>query len=161
MQGMRSFVRGHRKELGKKTTRFVSFESVGRGEPRFAISQGAAVSLPLDPDLAELCAAVAIAHDSGDDTQDTYDAEPIRDGRPSAALTARAYGYPAIAITCREEREALPIGHHTPADVPDEVDPEAVARAAGFAVEAIRLLDRDLGRSRPPAAAEPATTSAG
>ncbi len=68
MQGMRSFVRGHRKELDKKATRFVSFESVGRGEPRFALSQGPAVSLPLDPDLAELCAAVAIAHDSGDDT---------------------------------------------------------------------------------------------
>ena len=158
MQGMRSFVRSHRKELGKKSTRFVSFESVGRGEPRFAISGGAAVSLPLDPDLAELCAAVAIAHDSGDDS---YDAEPIRDARPSAALTARAYGYPAIAITCREGREALPAGHHTPADVPEHTDPAAIQRAAEFAVEAIRLLDRDLGRAAPTPAAEPAATSAG
>jgi Peptidase family M28 len=158
MQGMRSFVRSHRGEYGKPTTRFVSFESVGRGEPRFAISQGLAVSLPLDPDLAELCAAVAIAHDGG---EDPYDAEPIRDGRASAAMTARAYGFPAIAITCREGDEALPAGHHTPSDAPASIDPEAVDRAAGFAVEAIRLLDRDLGRPTPAAAAAPAATSAG
>ncbi len=130
---------------------------MGLGEPRFATSEGLAVSLPLDPYLAELCAAVAIAHDSG---PDAYDAEPIRDGRTSAALIARAYGYSAIAITCRESSESLPAGHHTPDDVPEAIDPAAIARAAGFAVEATRLLDRDLGRSRQ-AAVEPAATSAG
>ena len=34
-QGMRAFVRAHRKELAKEETWFISFESVGRGEPRF------------------------------------------------------------------------------------------------------------------------------
>lgn len=154
MQGMRSFVRSHRKDLDRKSTRFISFESVGRGEPRFAISEGLAVSLPLDPYLAELCAAIAIAHDEG---EDRYDAEPIRDGRMSAAFVARAYGYPAIAITCREGAEALPAGHHTPGDAPDSVDPAAVERAAAFAVEAIRLLDRDAVRSERDAAAPAAT----
>ena len=159
MQGFRSFVRSHRKELDRATTRFVSFESVGGGEPRFALSGGLAVSLPLDPKLAELCAAVAIAHDSG---EDAYDAEPLRDARATAAIVARAYRYPAIAITCREPGEALPAGHHTPADVPASVDSEAVERAARFAVEAIRLLDRDLGREKTPTgAAGPAATSAG
>ena len=113
MQGMRSFVRSHRKQLDR-STRFVSFESVGRGQPRFALSGGLAVSQPLDPQLAELCAVVAIAHD---DDPDGYDAEPIRDARTSAALVARAYKFPAIAITCREHGTALPAGHHTPGDV--------------------------------------------
>jgi Peptidase family M28 len=160
MQGMRSFVRTHRQGLDKATTRFISFESVGRGEPRFGLSQGLAVSLPFDSELIELCAAVAIAHDVG---EDAYDAEPIRDGRISAAHVARAYGYRATSITCREGSEALPRGYHTPDDTPDGVDPDAVARAAEFAVEVVGLLDRDLARAGSGVssdAAEPAATSA-
>ena len=162
MQGMRSFVRGHRKDFDREDTRFISFESVGLGAPRFATSEGLAVSLPLDRGLAELCAAVALADESGDDDGEGNDAGPIRDGRTSAAAIARAYRYPAIAITCREGREPLPARHHTPADTPDAVDPAAVERAARFAVAAVRLLDRDLGRSEgtKPAVGEPAATSA-
>jgi len=144
MQGMRSFVRSRRGELDKASARFVSFESVGRGEPRFMLSQGLAVSLPLDAEMAELMAAVAVAHGSG---EEAYDAEPSRNGGISAGLLARAYGYKAAAITCREGDEALPVGHHAPDDSPGELDAAAVARAASFAVEAIRLLDRDLGRA--------------
>ncbi len=159
MQGMRSFLRSHRKALDRERTRFVSFESVGRGEPRFALSGGLAVSLPLDPQLAELCAVVAIAHD-GD--AEPFDAEPLRDARATAAIVARAYRYPAIAITCREPGETLPAGHHTPADLPANVDPQAVERAARLVVDAVRLLDRDLGRAAAGAsrAAGPAATSA-
>lgn len=158
MQGFRNWLRAHRGELDRRSTRFVSFESVGRGQPRFALSGGLAVSLPLDPQLAELCAAVAIAHDPGG-AGDRLDAEPVRDGRATAALVARAYGFPAIAITCREPGRPLPAAHHTPADVPATVDPEAVARAARFAAEAIRLLDRDLRRAAPAtSAAGPAAT---
>ncbi|MCB0874955.1 MAG: M28 family peptidase [Solirubrobacterales bacterium] len=156
MQGFRSFLRSHRAELDRATARFVSFESVGRGQPRFALSGGAAVSLPLDTELAELCAAVAAARDD----EDGFDAEPIRDTRPTAGAVARAYRYRAIAITCREAGRALPAGHHTPADVPDGVDPAAVARAAQLAADAIRLLDRDAGRVAR-GGAEPAATSAG
>ncbi|MFN8113919.1 MAG: M28 family peptidase [Solirubrobacterales bacterium] len=156
MEGFRSFIRTHRKELDRATTRFVSFESVGRGQPRFALSGGLAVSLPLDTGLAELCAAVAIARDADDD----FDAEPIRDARATAAIVARAYRYPAMAITCREDGRALPAGHHTPADLPDAVDPASVERAARLAADAIRLLDRDLGRAQAATtpAAEPAAT---
>jgi hypothetical protein len=158
MQGMRSFIRSHGDVLDKATSRFISFESVGRGAPRFALSQGLAVSLPLDRELAELFAAVAVAHDSG---PDAYAAGPFRNGAISAGQMARAYGYRAAAITSREGDEALPLEHHTRDDVASRVDPEAIERAASFAVEAIRLLDRDLARARRPAAAEPAATSAG
>jgi len=156
MQGFRSWIRTHRRELDRETTRFVSFESVGRGQPRFALSGGLAVSLPLDPQLAGLCAAVAIAHDAD---EEPFDAEPIRDGRATAAVGARAYGFKAIAISCREPGEPIPARYHTPADVPATVDPEAVARAALLAVEAIRLLDLDLERAAPArTAVEPAAT---
>ena len=88
-----------------------------------------------------------------------FDAEPIRDARATAAIVARAHRYPAIAITCREPGLALPAGHHTPDDVPANVDPAAIARAARLAADAIRLLDRDLGRAgAAKTAAEPAAT---
>jgi len=141
MEGMRSFLRAHRKELDRDGTRFVSFESVGRGSPRFVLSGGLAVSLPLDRELAAACAAVAAA--GGEDPG----AAPIRDARITAAIVARAHRYRGIAITCREGNHVLPPGHHTPADLPDAVAEDAVAAAAELAAGAIRLLDRDLGRA--------------
>jgi hypothetical protein len=153
MEGMRAFLRSHRKELDRPRTRFVSFESVGRGTPRFAVSGGLAVSLPLDRELAEACAAVAAA---GADDGDSG-AEPIRDARITAAIVARAHRHRAIAVTCREPGRALPVGHHTPGDLPDAVDDEAVAAAAELAAGAIRLVDRTLGRA-PTDSAAPAAT---
>jgi len=139
MQGMRSFVRSHREELRSGEARFISLESVGRGEPRFVVSQGLAVSLPMDPELSSLCEAIALATDE-------HVPEPMRDGFISAAWVARAYGHAAIAITSREAGRALPKNHHTPADGPANVDLEAIERAAAFAEQLVRLLDRDLVR---------------
>ncbi len=148
-QGMRAFVRAHRKELAKEETWFISFESVGRGEPRFVVSQGPAVSLPMDRGLGGLLAALAEAEgdDNGDDGAAAPRAKPMRDGRTSAAFVARAGGYRALPLTCREPGRALPEHHHTPADTPDAVDPDAVAAVAALAADAVRLLDRDVGRS--------------
>lgn len=151
MQGMRSFVRSHREGLDRGTTRFVSLESVGRGDPRFVRSQGLAISLPMDPELGRLCEAIALAGSDPD-----HEAAGMRDGSISAAWVARAYGYPAIAITAREEGRALPPDHHTPADVPADLDPAAIERAATFAEQLVRLLDRDLARTAGTATQEPA-----
>ena len=120
------------------------------------------MTLPMDPELAGLCEAIEVA-DGGERLRPGS----IRDGRMTAAAVARAYRYPAIPITCREGDETIPDGHHTPSDSPDLVDPEAIDRAATFAVEVVRLLDRDLGRAAgdggagPSPAAVPAATSAG
>lgn len=141
MQGMRSFVRSHRKDLDREGTWFVSLESVGRGEPRFVVSQGPAVSLPMDRELAGLCEAIALAADS-----DEPSAGSIRSGSISAAYVAAAYKLRAIAITCREGDRAVPEGHHTPRDTPDAVDPVAIERAATFVEQLVRLLDRDVTR---------------
>ncbi len=64
MQGMRSFVRSHRRELDRRSDP-LRLLRVGRSRrAALRISEGLAVSLPLDAELAELCAAVAIAHDT-------------------------------------------------------------------------------------------------
>ncbi len=141
MEGMRNHLRRHRREIDRESTWFVSLESVGRGDPRWAVSQGPAISLPMDPELAGICAALA----------EGTGAEPMRDGRTSAAFVARANGYRGLAITCREPDRALPEHHHTPADTPDRVNPAAVASASALAVDVIRVLDRELSRRRAPA----------
>jgi hypothetical protein len=140
MQGMRAYLRAHRKELDRARTWFISLESVGRGDVRFISSQGLAVTLPMDSYLLELCEAIALA-DEGE-----VGARPIRNGGISAAVLARSYKYPAVAITCREGDEAFPLGHHTPSDTPEEIDPVAIERASAFVVNVVRLLDRDLAR---------------
>ena len=139
MQGMRAYLRAHRRDLDRARTWFISLESVGRGDPRFVTSQGLAVSLPMDAYLLELCEAIAMADDEGG-------ASAIRNGGISAASTARSYKFRAVAITCREGAEPFPTGHHTPADKPENVDPAAIERATSFAVNVVRLLDRDLSR---------------
>ena len=145
MQGMREFIRAHREELPKDSTWFLSFDSVGRGEPRFVLSQGLAVTVPMDPDLAGLMNELSGVTDEQD--EGARRAEPIRDGRTSAALIARTRGFRALPLTCREPGRSLPEHHHTRADTPAEVDPEAIAAVSSLAVDAIRLLDLEVGRS--------------
>ena len=140
MEGMRAYMLRHRKELDRERTWFVSFESVGRGDPRYIGSQGLAISLPMDPELLGICEALSEAD------AETPRAEPLRDGRISAACVARAFGFRAVPITCREPGRALPEYLHTPADTPANVDPDSIEAAASFAVDAVRLLDRDLAR---------------
>ncbi len=150
MQGMRALLRGPGRKLDAAHAYFLSLETVGAGEPRWLLSQGPAVSLPLDAELAGLCEVLtAAAGRSGG---------PMRDGRTSAAFVARAYRFRSLALTCREPGRALPDGFHTPRDLPGAVDPAAVEAAAELAAGLVRLLDRDLGRreARPAEAATPA-----
>ena len=141
MQGMWAWVREHRAMLDRSRTWFISLESVGRGDPRYVLSQGPAVSLPMDPELAGICEAL-----SGGDG---HSAEPMRDGGTSAAFVARTCGYRALPITCIEPGRGLPEHRHTPSDVPETIDPGAIERASSLTVDLIRLLDRELGRSAP------------
>ena len=59
MEGMRSYLRAHRKELDSATTYFLSLEAVGRGEVRYVTGEGLAVSFGMDPRMIELCDAIA------------------------------------------------------------------------------------------------------
>lgn len=136
-EGMRSFLRAHRKQLDRAHTRFLEIDCAGRGEPRWALRQTAALTERPDPVLRDLAEALS-------------DGEPSRRPLPLApageSSVAAAYGYPALMLTAREDEEFVPAGHHTPGDTPAAVDAESIEAVARFAAEIVALLDRDLTR---------------
>jgi len=141
-EGMRSFVRTHRADLDRETTYFVNVDTVGHGNVRFEAGAGWVITYPLDRRLVELCDAIATA-----DRQDSnrYQAQPLVHGLAGDSMPPRIVGFPATAITCLNDLNYVP-GYHTPDDTPDRVDPAALDRAHGFALELVRALDRDVGR---------------
>jgi len=142
MEGMRSFIRPRRKRFKPESTFVLAIDSVGAGDVRWVESEGLTVSFGMDRRLTELCAAVAEADDDGH-----YRAAPLRHGFATDALAARAAGLRTTAITCLEPGAMVPANHHTRADLPGTLDVGALDRAEGFALDLIRALDRDVGRS--------------
>ena len=72
----------------------------------------------------------------------------MRHGRAGDSLPPRVRGYAATTISCANELNVAP-GVHTPADIPNRIDPAAMERAHGFALALVRQLDRDVGRGGP------------
>jgi hypothetical protein len=136
-EGARSFIRRHRRELPKESTWFIDIDSAGRGSARWVELEVPAIAQPPAPALAEMAAALC----EGDPER-----RSLRIAPASTASLAGGYGYPAIALTARQGDGFVPVAHHTPADTPDEVEPDAIESVAGLAVDLIRLLDRDVGR---------------
>ena len=141
-EGMRAFVLAHRRELEPQTTYFISLDTVGHGRPRFETAAGWVVTYSMDARMTELCEAIAAADAEG---EQRYDAAPLRHGLAGDSLPPRLRGYSSIGITSLGEDGYVP-GYHTPADTPDQIDPSALERAHGFALELVRQLDRDIGR---------------
>jgi hypothetical protein len=141
-EGMRSFVRAHRRDLDRETTYFVNVDTVGHGNVRFEAGAGWVVTYQLDRRLVELCNAIATA-----DREDSnrYQARPLIHGLAGDSMPPRIAGFPATAITCLNDLNYVP-GYHTLDDTPDHIDPAALDRAHGFALELVRALDRDVGR---------------
>ena len=108
---------------------------------------------PMDRRLVELCAALALADEEG---EQRYHAAPLRRGFATDALAAAVHRLRAGAIMCLEPGAIFPRNYHRPSDLPEGVDAEALDRAEGFTLELIRALDRDIARSLRPAEAEPA-----
>jgi hypothetical protein len=142
-QGMRSFVRNHRRQLHGASTYVLNLDSVGAGMVRFSIGEGPAVTYALDSRLTELCAAITEADAEG---ANRFRAAPLRHGFATDALPARLAGVPTTTITCLEPGGLLPVNYHAAGDVPGAIDPAALDRAHGFALELIRRLDDDVGR---------------
>jgi hypothetical protein len=138
-EGARSFLRSHRHDLPPDRTWFGDIDSAGRGSARWVELEVPVVAQPPDSTLAEL--ATALSEEGG--ARRSLPLAPA-----SAASLAGSYGYPAIALTARESDGFVPIAHHTPADEPAAVEPEAVESVASFAVDLVRLLDRDIARKR-------------
>jgi hypothetical protein len=136
-EGMRAFVRAHRKEFDPGRTFILNLDSVSHGDVTYEVSEGAVVSLPLDSELIELCEVL------GSDPR--FSALQLRYPLLDDALPARIRGLRAITIRTTEDGLLAP-WYHTQDDVPGRVDPEALTRATDFVVALARLLDRDVGR---------------
>ena len=91
--------------------------------------------------LVTLCEEIA-------EDQSDEDHEPVVRGiasrAASDAFAARSGGFPAITITCKSRLDYTP-GHHSPSDVPDRIDDDALDRAYGFCCELIERLDATVG----------------
>jgi hypothetical protein len=143
MEGMRSFVRSHRKSLDRENTYFIVLDAVGSGTVRYETGEGLAVTYDLDRRLLELCAAVAAAdRENGN----RFAAKPLRQGFATDALPARMAKLRATAITCLSDGSLLPANYHRPEDVPKRIDRKSLDRAHDFTLELVQALDRDVGR---------------
>jgi peptidase M28-like protein len=138
--GLRSFVRGRRRELDRERTVFLNVDEVGNGTVRFGRREGALLPGRSHPQLFELCKEIA------EDDQDGggYAARPLSLLTATDASAARGAGFPAITVTCRNALDYAP-NHHLPTDTPGRVDGESLERAFGFCSELIERLDGQLG----------------
>ena len=87
--------------------------------------------------LVEICEEVA-----EDDEQAS--ARPLVNRTQSDGGAARARGYPAITITCRNVLDYVP-DHHQATDTPGRVEQAALERALGFCGELLERVDAQLG----------------
>ncbi len=151
-EGMRAFVRAHRKQLDRATTYFVNVDAVGRGTLRYETRAGWIVGYGMGGRLAELCEAIASA-DAGpgaaSDNGESASARPLRRATAGDSLPPRLAGYQAITITCRDELDLVP-ELRTFADTPEALDHGALERAHAFILELVRRLDRDVSPRSPP-----------
>jgi hypothetical protein len=143
MEGMRSFVRSHRRELDRGSTYFLVLEMVGIGKLHYLTAEGLAVTYRHSARLVELCEAISTANAERDGDME---ARPIAVANGTDALPPTLAGYAAITV-CGLAENGLPgLEYHTPRDTPERIEPEALERAQGFALELVRQLDRDVGR---------------
>ncbi|MFL5869922.1 MAG: M28 family metallopeptidase [Solirubrobacterales bacterium] len=142
MQGMRSFVRSHRKQLAERPTYFLNLDSVGGGRVRYTTSEGLAVSFDMGKRMNQLCEAIATANESDNGSRPA----PLAWGFASDAIPIRLARFEATTITTLPKGAIVAANYHTAADKPDAVDSDSVDRAHEFALQLVRQLDRDVGR---------------
>jgi hypothetical protein len=142
MQGMRSFVRSHRKLLADRPSYFVNLDSVGGGRVRYTSSEGLAVSFDMGKRMNELCEAIASTGEAKNGSRP----KPLAWGFASDAVPIRLARHEATTITTLPEGSIVAANYHLSADRPDAVDAKAVDQAHDFALELIRQIDRDVGR---------------
>jgi hypothetical protein len=143
MEGMRSFVRSHRKSLDRENTYFIVLDAVGSGSVRYETGEGLAVTYDLDRRLVQLCDAIA---DADRENGNRFAAKPLRQGFATDALPARMAKLRATAITCLSDGSLLPANYRRTEDVPKRIDSKALDRAHDFTLELVQALDRDVGR---------------
>lgn len=139
-EGMRSFLRAHKRNLEPERTAIVNVDSVGFGSPHYTVTEGAAIGTPMDPGLISICEALA-ASEAG-----AAGPRPIASPLPSDALAAQIRRIPAITVAGLDENGLPSPAHHTEEDVPARCDAAAIGRAAELLVSMAGLLEREAGR---------------
>jgi Zn-dependent M28 family amino/carboxypeptidase len=139
-EGMREWMRRHRRALDSTRTVFLNIDTVGSGTVRYTRREGALVPTRHHPRLLELCRQIA----EEDADEGRYGARPVTGRGLADSLAARRAGFPAITISCRAPSDHAPNLHrHT--DVPAAVEDAALDRAFRFCSELIELIDEEIG----------------
>jgi hypothetical protein len=128
--GMRAFLRRHRRELPRDRTIFLNLDELGAGELRWTRREGPLWAVRSHPRLTEPFAAAGAA--------------PLDNRAPSDGFRAAYAGYPAVTVTARDELGLSP-WHHRRGDLPEHVDAEVLAAAEELCADAIERLDARLG----------------
>jgi hypothetical protein len=138
--GLRKHIRAHKRELPRANTVVVGVGPCGAGDPRYLLSDGSFVPLAYASSLCKLSAQLA------DGTGD-LGADGHRGRGTSPAFPARAARLPAIAVCSLDARGLVPRSHQA-ADVPAEIDDDAIARTVSFALMLIDAIDSAVPRRR-------------
>jgi hypothetical protein len=141
LEGMRGWMRRHRRELDPARTAFVCLDMVGAGDVRYARREGLLLALSYHSSLIALCDQIADEDAEGDDR---YEARSYVSRIATDSYVARGAGFPAIRIACLDELDLAP-HHHLPTDTVANVEPDALERAFRFSSELIELIDYELG----------------
>lgn len=153
-EGMRAFLRANRTQFDRDGTFVLNLMAVGRGELRYVVSEGLAVSFDMDRRLVELCAALAGEQDqpNTDDQSSSEPAKPralpLRTGFADDALPARIARLRPISLTALAPGGIVAPDYRTAADTPQRVEAQALEHARDFSLELIAAIDRDVGRAQ-------------
>jgi hypothetical protein len=137
--GVRGFLRGHRRSLDRTRTVFVNLDEVGAGAVRYTRREGTLLAVRSHVQLVDICEEIA-----EDDEDGTFGARALVNRTQTDAGSARAAGYPAITISCRNVLDYVP-NHHRATDTPGRVEHQALERAVGFCGELLERIDSQLG----------------
>ena len=138
--GMKAFLKRHKADLDKERTVFINVDEVGAGTVRYGQREGLILPGKSHPQLFEI--AEQIAEDDGEDG--SFGAKPLILRTPTDASIARAAGFPAITVACRNAVGYVP-HHHQASDTLDNIDDQSLERASGFTAELIQRLDAEVG----------------
>ncbi len=120
--GMRDYVRRRRRGARPQELAVLAIGPCGAGTPRHHASEGLLWPLALHPTLVRLT-----------------DTPPLR-REATNAVVARRTGWPAIAISARDQRER-PGGSHSAGDVASDLERASIAAVIEAATRLVRALD--------------------
>ncbi|HET8975968.1 MAG TPA: M28 family peptidase [Solirubrobacterales bacterium] len=140
-EGMRSWARRHRAGLDREHTLLVNVEGASYGTVHYRTTEGAVISYATDPELVELCEALAAA-----EPDEGKRALPVRSPVVSDALAARVRRMRSVSIVGADGGLAPP-WLHAHEDTPERIDAAALERTTAFVVALAGLIDRGTERA--------------